>query len=369
MSLFGSKETANFIGVDIGGSSIKMVELTNNNGRAQLVTYGYLERSLSGEVKLIDQPEKTAELIKKVVAQSKITSKRAVTALPAAAVYSSIISIPEITKKDLATPKKITEAVEWEAKKVLPMPIEEMVLDWKLLGTEADLKSKEKEGENEKLKDVQVLITAAAKEVVQKYIEIFKKSGLDLLSLETESFALARSMVGKDKSLVILVDIGAVNTDIAVIENSIPLLNRSVSVGGLQISRGIAQTLNIKIEQAEQFKRDLEGNAQELGGDDVLPDVVRQPIQAILDEIQYSINFYLDQPENQGKRVEKIVLSGGTAKLFNLPKYFTEKLNIKTFVGNPWARVIYPQDLQPILESIGPRLATALGLAMRDIEA
>lgn len=369
MGLFSSKDSLNFLGVDIGGSSIKMVELTNNNGRAQLVTYGFLERSLSGDVKLIDQPEKTAELIKKVLEQSKVVTKRAITALPAAAVYSSIISIPEITKKDLTTPKKITEAVEWEAKKVLPMPIEEMVLDWKLLGNEDDLKKKEVEGEKEKLKDVQVLITAAAKEVVQKYIQIFKKSGLELISLETESFALARSMVGKDKSLVLLVDIGAVNTDIAVIENTIPLMSRSVSVGGLQISRGIAETLNLKVEQAEQFKRDLEGNVQELVGNEILPDVVRQPMQAILDEIQYTINFYLDQPENQGKRVEKIVLSGGTAKLFNLPKYFTEQLNVKTFVGNPWARVIYPQDLQPILESIGPRLATSIGLAMRDIES
>jgi type IV pilus assembly protein PilM len=383
MGLFSSKETPNFLGVDIGGSSIKMVELTNNNGRAQLVTYGFLERSLAGDVKLIDAPDKTAELIKNVVAQSKVVTKKVVTALPAAAVYSSIIALPQINKKDLSNAKKIAEAVEWEAKKVLPMPIEEMVLDWKLLGIEEKMKKEEKkEGDKkeddkkekeddgeEKLTGVQVLLTAAAKEVVQKYIAIFKKAGLDLISLETESFALARSMVGKDKSLVLLVDIGAVNTDIAVIENGIPLMTRSVSVGGYQISKGISQILNIEISQAEQFKRDLEGNAQELTGEDTLPDVVRQPIQAIMDEIQYTVNFYLDQPENKGKRVEKIVLSGGTANLFNLPKYFTEQLNIKTFIGNPWARVIFPQDLHPILEALGPRLATSIGLAMRDIES
>ena len=138
MGLF-SKESpmdTNYLGVDIGGSSIKMVELTNNNGRAQLVTYGFLERSLKGgSAKLIDDTDKTAELIKQVLKKSKVLTKRAVTALPAPAVFSSIISLSEISKKDLSSPKKVTAAVEWEAKKVLPLPLEEMILDWKVIWT------------------------------------------------------------------------------------------------------------------------------------------------------------------------------------------------------------------------------------------
>jgi len=369
MGLFSSSKggEANFLGVDIGGSSIKMVELANNNGRAQLVTYGFLERSLAGSnAKLIDQPDKTAELLRRVAEKSRVVTKRAITALPAPAVFNAIISLPEILRKDLASTKKVTAAVEWEAKKVLPLPLEEMILDWKVLGSESVLGSG-KSGD-EKIKNLQVLLTGAAKEVVQKYIEIFKKAGLSLISLETESFALARSMVGKDKSTVLLVDIGAVNTDISVIENAMPLLNRSVSVGGLEITNGIAKILNISAEQAEQFKRDLENNTQNLGQGDVLPDVVKRPMQAILNEVQYTMNFYLEQPDNKNKKFERIILSGGTANLFNLPKYFTDALNIRTFIGNPWARVIYPEELQPVLESVGSRLATAIGLAMRDIE-
>ncbi len=369
MGLFSSSKggEANFLGVDIGGSSIKMVELANNNGRAQLVTYGFLERSLAGSnAKLIDQPDKTAELLRRVAEKSRVVTKRAITALPAPAVFNAIISLPEILRKDLASTKKVTAAVEWEAKKVLPLPLEEMILDWKVLGSESVLGSG-KSGD-EKIKNLQVLLTGAAKEVVQKYIEIFKKAGLNLISLETESFALARSMVGKDKSTVLLVDIGAVNTDISVIENAMPLLNRSVSVGGLEITNGIAKILNISAEQAEQFKRDLENNTQNLGQGDVLPDVVKRPMQAILNEVQYTMNFYLEQPDNKNKKFERIILSGGTANLFNLPKYFTDALNIRTFIGNPWARVIYPEELQPVLESVGSRLATAIGLAMRDIE-
>ena len=99
-----------------------------------------------------------------------------------------------------------------------------------------------------------------------------------------------------------------------------------------------------------------------------MPDLIERPIMAIADEIQYTMNFFLEQPGNKGKKIERIVLSGGTANLFNLPKYFTDKLGIRTFIGNPWARVIYPDDIKIILDGVGPRLATAIGLAMRDIE-
>lgn len=366
MGLFSksSPTDANYLGVDIGGSSIKMVELTNNNGRAQLVTYGYYERSLKGDVKLIDQVDQTAELIKKVAEKSRVVTKRAITALPSPAVFTSIISLTDVSRKDLSSPKKITTAVEWEAKKVLPLPLEEMILDWKVLGSE-ELLAKPA-GADDKIKNLQVLLTGAAKEVVQKYIDIFKKAGLDLISLETESFALARSMVGKDKATVVLVDIGAVNTDIVIVESAIPLYNRSLGVGGLEISKEIANTLNVSLSQAEQFKRDLASSAD--GQDEAMPEIIKRPIQAIIDEVQYTINFYLEQPDNKNKKIERVVLSGGTANLFNVQKYFTDSLGIRTFVGNPWARVIYPADLQAVLESSGARLATAIGLAMRDIE-
>ncbi len=360
MGIFSSKGSndANFLGVDIGGSSIKMVELTNNNGRAQLVTYGYLERSLAGgKSKLIDEPEKTAERIKKVVKQSKIITKRAVTALPAQAVFSSILALPKLEKKDLSSAKRVTEEVEKAAVKILPMPLEEMILDWKML-----------ERDEEDSKVSQVLLTAAAKDVVKKYIDIFKKADLNLLSLETESFALSRAMVGKDRSVVVLVDIGAKGTDIAVIENGIPLVSRTVAVGGLQISQAIADTLQVDVKQAEQFKRDLESNEEMFAGEDEMPRIIKRTIDAILQEVEYIINFHLEQPGNKHKKISRIVLSGGTANLFNLSEYFTSRLSIRTFIGNPWARVIYPQDLQPVLTALGPRLATAVGLAMRDIE-
>jgi len=370
MGLFTDKNNLgpSFLGVDIGGSSIKIVELANNAGRPQLVTYGYMERSLNEDkIKLIDQPEQTAEFIKKICASSKCLSKKAITALPAQAVYSSIIFLPEVMKKDLSSTKKITAAVEWEAKKILPLPLEEMILDWKIIGSDAVIKDSLNSKE-ERIKNLQVLITAAAKEVVQKYIEIFKKADLDLISLETESFALARSLIGKDKAPTLLLDIGTIGTDIAIVDNTIPLLTRTVSIGGLEITRAIRDTLGINMAQAEQFKRDLEMQVEQDGDGEQLPEVIKRPLQAIINEIEYSMNFYLSQPDNQNKKFEKIVITGGSAKLYNLPKIISQSVGLRTFIGNPWARIIYPEDLTPVLDAMGARLATAIGLAMRDIE-
>ena len=133
----------------------------------------------------------------------------------------------------------------------------------------------------------------------------------------------------------------------------------------LEITSAIRDTLGINMAQAEQFKRDLEMQVDENGQ---LPEVIKRPLQAVINEIEYSMNFYLEQPDNQNKKFEKIIITGGSAKLYNLPKIISESVGIKAFIGNPWARIIYPEDLTPVLDALGARLATAVGLAMRDIE-
>ena len=199
MSLFSKSATdMSYLGVDIGGSSIKMVELTNNSGRAQLVTYGYLERSLSGEkTKLIDQPDKTAELIKKVATNCRAVTKRAVTALPANAVFSSIISLSEISRSYLSSPKKVTAAVEWEAKKVLPLPLEDMILDWKILGSEEILKqlSKNKVILQKHNKPVAVMLSYQQYSVLEELLDRIEEYTLGMTALERDKKASQKDFV------------------------------------------------------------------------------------------------------------------------------------------------------------------------------
>lgn len=380
------------MGVDIGTASIKLVELESWHGKPKLVTYGYAD--IVSDVIHSKSPEaqaKIARSLKKVIAQAGVSTNLTLAALPTFSVFNSIISLPSMSDKDLSS------AVKWEAKKYVPLPLEEMILDWKIIdGKEKTtpaavikplpdktaakksflgfLASKGKKGEQKNkpaaLKNqtkttandnFKILVTAAPKNLVSRYLSIFKQAGLKLLSLETESFALARSLIGKDKSTVMIIDIGSVTSDICIINKGVPVLNRSIDIGGLTISKAIAGSLNVNLERAEQFKRDF--GVSTAGGEGINK-TIADSISPIINEIKYVFDLY----QGQGTQaVEKIVLAGGSAFLPNLTDYLEKLFNKPTIIGNPWDRVVYPEDLKPVLDEIGSRLAVAIGLAMRDI--
>ena len=395
-----------FLGVDIGTSAIKIVELTEKAKRPNLATYGFAEvRTDIVRSDSLETQEKVAKVLKALCDKSHVMTDKSIAALPTFAVFNSIISLPKMSRKDLGA------AVRWEAKKFIPLPIEEMILDWKILPesessvlpsslftkdlgkllskkdkpgeatspeeeqaeaakaaeeqAKADLKEQKvmaKVGKKMAKESIRVLLTAAPKSLVAKYINIFKIAGLKLLSLETEAFALSRSLVGHDETITMIVDIGSLSTDIVIIEKGIPILNRGIDIGGGTITKAIMDSLNISFERAEQFKIDFGVTSEDSSKG--VPKTIMDNLQPIVNEIKYVFDLY----QNQGNlRVEKIVLSGGSAFLPNLPNYLSELLKIPTIIGNPWDRVVYPVDLKPALDSLAPQMASAIGLAMRDI--
>ncbi|OGY45012.1 MAG: hypothetical protein A3A24_03085 [Candidatus Buchananbacteria bacterium RIFCSPLOWO2_01_FULL_46_12] len=384
MGLFSSEQS--YLGIDFDNNSVKVVQLTNENGRPRLVTYGYIDRKIERE-KIdsgrSDNPE-VAKIIQHVCRKAKTTTTKVITALPAYSVFSSVLNLPVSAKKDLAS------AVKWEAKKVIPLPVEDMILDWKVLQDFTDEPSGEKNpaengqgpnGESKGFDDLRqrsflkiastkkgvytkILLTAAPKDLVKRYINIFKSAGLNLLSLDTESFALVRSLVGNDPSALMIVDIGSVVTNISVVVNGIPLLNRSLDIGGLTITQAIANSLNISLERAEQFKYDI-GISPDRAGQGNIPQTIESTIVPIVDELKYSLNLYRNQSQ---KPIEKVILTGGSSLLLNLPEYLAKAVNLKVYRGDPWARIIYPGELKPVLDEIGSRFSVAIGLAMRNIE-
>ena len=374
MPLFKTKES--FLGVDIGTASIKLVELAPWSGKPRLVTYGYVDivtdiiHSQSAE-----NQKKIVNSLKKLLSQSRVSGNLAIAALPTYSVFNSIISLPEMSSKDLPS------AVKWEAKKYIPLPLEEMILDWKIIRDKAGavkpalvksglfkLGSAKKNLAGIKpvgQSDQRILVTAAPKNLVSRYLQIFKEAGLKLLSLETEAFALARALIGNDQSIVMIVDIGSITTDICVIEKGIPILNRSIDIGGLTITKAIANSLNVNLERAEQFKRDFGVSVNQDDSQKSVNKTIANALSPIINEIKYVFDlFHSQSPEP----IEKIVLSGGSAFLPNLPGYFTQLFNKPTIIGNPWDRVVYPEELKPVLDEVGTRLAVAIGLAMRDIK-
>src|SRR3989344_2364712 len=235
--MFFSSSKRSYLGVDIGSTSIKIVELKEVNKAPELVTYGLAELPIDkapgdSETNIAD----IAATITATCEKAGAKSKQAFAALPTYSVFTSIISLPKMSKSELKS------AIHWEAKKVMPLPIEEMILDPQIL---------DEPGPNGTMK---VLLTGAPKTMVERYLKIFQRTGLMLLGLETEGFALVRSLVGRDKAPTMVIDLGASSTDILVIDNNIPFLNRSIDVGGLHVTKAISRSLNVSLARAEQFK-------------------------------------------------------------------------------------------------------------------
>lgn len=347
MSLFSPKVT-NYLGIDIGRSSIKIVELKKEGAGMKLLTYGFSENNtIVGKVDWQKDEDYTAKIINKILEKSGARGTSAIAALPTFSVFSSVINLSNISDKE------IESAIQWEAKKVIPLPLDEMVLDWRKV-----------EEEDKKSKNTKILLTGAPKTLVQKYVAIFKKAKINLLSLETETFSLIRSLLGNDKATTMIVEIGASTTDITIAHKSVPVLNRSIDVGGLSITNAISKNLNIGQERAEQFKYDLGIN---LAGsqEDIVPKTILESVSPIVNEIKHLLNLY--EGKNNSK-VEKIVLSGGSALLPNFSDYLSKILDMNVIIGDPWSRINYPSDIEQVLKEVGPRLSVAIGLAMRGAE-
>jgi len=353
-----------FLGVDLSPDSIKVVELRPEKGKPQLVTYGYTESKsdvLKGD--FIINKNITSTLIKEVADQAKVTTNFALAALPASQVFSSVIKLANVIKKDTENKTKIKALLSEELKKISPRPLDQMVFDFNIIPTE----DVEKAGKNDKLETVRFLITAAPNEIVKDYMQIFKQAGFQLASLDIESFALVRALVGNDKSLIMVIDIGENRTSLSIVNLAMPLVNRSIQVGSSAVTRAIADSLNISIAEAESYKLDL-GIMMTQEKMENYPKQIENALSPIITEIKYLLKIYYEQISREGQTLDKIILTGGGALLGNfLDKYLTATLDIRTYIGDPWARVIYPEELKPVLQEIGPRFSVTIGLAMREI--
>lgn len=352
-----------YLGVDLSPDSIKLVELKAEKGKPQLVTYGYTESKaniLSGD--FISNKNITSTLLKEVADRAKVTTNFALAALPVAMVFSSVVRLPNLIKKELDNKQKIKAMLTDEVKKILPQPLEQMTFDFNIIKTPEI----EQADRNAKLNVVRYLITAANNELIKNYLEIFNQAGFQLTNLDIEGFALIRSLVGNDKSLIMIIDIGENRTNLSIVNLTVPILNRSITVGSSLVTKSIADSLGIEIREAENYKMDL-GIMMAQKGMEEFPAPVLEALGPIITEIKYLIKSYYDQMGTY-QVLDKIILTGGGSLLGNyLDKYLTKILDIRTYVGDPWARVIYPEDLRPVLQEVGPRFSVAIGLAMREI--
>ncbi len=357
------------MGVDLGTASVKIVELASEGKTAKLLSYGFSDQESSEQRHKKLSEDEVAKTIKEIVKVSRIQSKNVIAALPAFSVFSSIITLPDMPQKDIAS------AVQWEAKKVIPLPLEEMVLDWKTLkpldeGEKKSIRPQEKGVIiSESKKNIRVLLTSAPKDLVERYVKIFKKANLNLMILESEVFAQIHALVGNDPDILMLVDIGAVTTNISIVDRGIPVLNRSIDVAGRQISEKIAETLGVDFLDSEVVKKDF---VLPTGQD--MPKLLENAFLPIVNEIRYILNLYQTEShsltlsdDDAQRRIQKIILSGGVAYFSGMPEFLSKILDIQVLIGDPFAKVSYPEELRPVLEELGPSFSVAIGCSLRNI--
>ena len=343
------------LGVDIGTTNIKIVELSSSGNEISLENYGvletysYLERPnaaiQSSYFKIVE--EITSDLVKKLLATLKPKTRRSVISLP---IFSSFVTVFEVPFHE---EKEISRAIPFEAKKYIPLPLGELTIDWAIIGEpEAAAKNV----------GAKILLIAIPKELIQRYQKIAKDSGLDAVAFELESVALGRSLVGQEKSPVLILDIGSQSTNLAVIDNGYLVSNESLTTAGAEITHVLAQGLGISKERAEEFKR--------VKGFNVAPqetEVVNLMLP-IIDyfgsEISRSMNIY---KERTGRDIKKVMLAGGTANLPGLDGYLSQVLNLDVQRAWPFNHISYQQFLEPLLKEIGPSLSVATGLALREM--
>lgn len=371
MPLFGGTKPSSFLGVDIGAGGIKVVELGSDKGRPTLLTYGYSERK-PGEsvVSPFDDVKGAGETLSQVCKRAGTKATKAMAALPLSAIFSTIVAVPR--RKD---EKELKPLIDAQVAKLTPLPLAEMITYSTFIDPLQAGKApgKEQPPATKPSDYVRVLVTGAAKTLVQKYVDIFRAAKLELQAIDTESFALIRSLVGKDKGAIMLLDVGFARTNITVVEKGIPFLTRSINVGGVNVTRKIMETTGVSEAEAEQVKTDLGNQFTPTGASGpaaagTLPPAVSAVVAPVLHEVQYAMQLYARMELTEFKAVEKIVLTGGSAHLPGVPEHLAAALNVNVYRGDPWARVAYPADLRPVLDEIGPRMAVAIGLAMRDIE-
>jgi len=357
MGSFGKNFKKGCLGIDIGTSNLKIIELNSLKGQPNLITYGSVGLGydvIRSESKGVQ--EKIAESLKRIIKESGTKTNRAIASLPGFSVFTTVLNLPKMKEAEL------TSAIKWEAKRYIPFPIEEIILDWEILDSKNVPAKVDPNQTAEKKEEVEIFLTAVPKNIVTRYSEIFKNVNLKLIGLEPEAMALSRALVGALRGRAMIVDIGATATEICVVEDGHPKLNLSLDTGGNALTKAIAQSLQVSFNRAEQFKKDFGVSREKMGGE--IPRAIRPVIDIIVEKIEHCLNLFYNRG---GGKIRKIILSGGSAKLPEFANYLSVFLKgEKIEISNPWQYVLYPKELGPALKELGPGFDVAIGLALRE---
>ncbi len=373
MSFFSSKIFAQsdntVIGIDIGSSSLKIVQIKKERGRAVLQTYGelglgpYNKLSIGQIVSL--NPDQYASIILDLLKEANITATRGGLSIPLKLSLINVIDIPKVEEKDQKN------VIELEARKYIPVSISEVALDYSVIPQVEDdsLEFVENNEDEEKAKEQElrrrqkVLLVAIHNQVLTNYSNIVQNSKLNIEFFEVEAFATARGSLSGEREPVMIVDFGASSLKIYIIDNGILLSSHTINRGGQDISYSISKGLGIPFDHAEHLKRSL-GKAN-ITEEQKIRELLTIHEEYIISELKTALTVF---QKNKNITISKMLLTGGSANLDGFLDKVRANFSCDVELANPFAKLESPVSLQEVLKTTGVTFATAIGLALRALQ-
>lgn len=337
-----------FFGLDIGSQKIKLVKLNKNGNQYRLSALG---NTLSTQKGLLSDSESDltalATAIKRLYQETKIQTKNVVASLPQDQVFTQVITLPQLSEDELLS------ALKWEAEQYVPIPLTEVTISHQVIG-------QVKENAKQKM---EVLVAAAPTKLIDKTLMVLKAAGLNPVSLEIEMIALARSLIPPNPQAVLVVDLGAKATDLAVVENGQIIFVRSIGTAGEALTRAVSSGLSLDQNQAEAYKKAYGADPKQLEGK--VTEAISPVIEIIVAEMEKIIQFH--QLEKK-KTLNRVILAGGTANLPEISSLLAKKLNLEIQIGDPLSQLVKDGLANKIPATDIPLYAVATGLAMKEIK-
>ncbi len=355
--LFAKKEKS-VLGVDIGSSSLKVVQLRKERGQAILETYGELALGPYGGSEVGQatnlSAEQITETLKDLLREAKVTTTSCGVSIPFARSLLTLVKLPY--RKD---PQEQKTVIELEARKYIPVPVNEVQLDWFIVPQAEPAQFADAESAAPTRETVEVLLVAVHNDELALLQSVAAGAGLAASFYEIEIFSTIRAVVEDPVKPVMVIDVGAASTKTYVVEHGVVALSHAISVGSQDITRAIAVSGNVSIPQAEALKK-KEG----LGSDGALgsPELV---FSRIFSEVRRVLMQY---ETGHKKSISSIVFTGGGGVTKELGAYAKKTFSIDVRVADPFKKTEAPAFMRPVLEEIGPEFAVAVGLALRKLE-
>ena len=347
--LFSKKSKT--IGVDIGSSSIKVIQLTDNNGGYTLSRLGMapLAPEIIVDGTIMDSV-RCVEVLQRLIKEQSISAKDAVISVSGHSVIVKRVSLPQMTEEELA------ESIKWEAEQYIPFDINDVNTDFQILNTFIDPEGKPQ---------MNVLLAVVKKDKLAEYTSLVVEAGLRPVIVDIDSFALENmygiNYEGKEGETVALINIGASLTNINILQKGMVAFTRDVSIGGNKYTESIQKDMGLSYEDAEKAKK---GEGMEGVDSFTLDSVIENVSVEIVNEITRSFGYFKTASGNE--KIDKIMLSGGSSKIKNLDNFLQSHLDISVEIINPFRKIEIPPEFDgDYIRDIAPIAAVAVGLGIR----